>query len=87
MTENIALNLTAEQRKWLRAQMKQGGFSQTADYLSDLLVREQLRQEHERIEGLLDEALVSGEPEPVTPETWRRIRAEVKRRVTRKARP
>lgn len=61
-------------KKWVESQAAKRGFDTNA-YFLDILMREKEIDVRERIDQILMEALSSGEPTPVTNETWERIRS------------
>ena len=61
------------------------GYSSVSEYFRELIREDQKRLAKERLERLLLEGLDSGEPVPVTPEYWEKLRARV-REQTKKAR-
>ena len=61
------------------------GYSSVSEYFRELIREDQKRLAKERLERLLLEGLDSGEPVPVTPEYWEKLRARV-REQAKKAR-
>ena len=71
----FSLAMPADMRRWVDARVARDGYGDVADYLRDLIERDQ--QDHEadvrRVRGLIDEGIASGivdaEPEAVLDET------------------
>jgi antitoxin ParD1/3/4 len=75
-------------KQWVDEQVKQGGFATASEYLRQLIRNEQRRQARLNVEAKLAEAEQSGEPIPVTDETWeeteKRVAQRLKVRVTKR---
>lgn len=59
------VSLPDPMKSWVEARTKDGRYSNVSDYVRDLIRRDQSRQQAiDDIQGLVDEGLQSGEPQP-----------------------
>jgi antitoxin ParD1/3/4 len=81
---NVSLPKTL--KKYVEAQVKEGGYSTPSEYVRALVREDQKSKAEEKLETLLLEGLNSGEPIEVTPEFWRERRRELLKRLQKKSR-
>ena len=81
MRTTMNISLPAQLKSWIERQVAGKGYSTASEYVRDLLRREQEQQARAYVEQKLTEALESGEPTPMTPEDWQRIRTVGLRRA------
>ena len=74
---NLNLLLPESFKDFIDQQVAKGGYSAPDEYLCDLVREARERAEEERLEQLLLEGLDSGDPIEITPEFWRKKRAEL----------
>ena len=76
----ITVNLTDDLQHFVEGQVDVGRYGNAGEYIARLLLR--AKQGKQRLESLLIEGLESGEPLPLDDDEWRRIRDEVRSRLT-----
>ena len=68
------ITVTDQQDKWIKAQIKAGGFTTDSEYIRDLIRRDQTRSaETEAIRAELIRGEESGEPQPFDGVRFKRI--------------
>lgn len=77
----LNISLPDEMRKFVDEQASGGSFSTPSEYVRHLIREDQRRLAREKLEALLLEGLDSGPMEPMTPQDWQDIRAEVAERL------
>lgn len=83
---NMNLPLPDSLKSWVEEQAALGGYPSPADYVHQLLRKEQKEQNQklrDEIEQKLLQALDSGDPVDVTPEFWEARRQELMQRMAR----
>jgi antitoxin ParD1/3/4 len=75
------ISLSPALKQWVDRQIEQGGFGTASAYIRQLLREEQKRQARRAVEAKLQEALDSGEPVPVTAQTWKETAQRVEARL------
>ncbi len=75
------ISLPDEMRAFVEEQLKSGGYSTASEYLRELIRNAQKEKARARLEALLLEGLDSGDPIEMTPESWRELREEARRRA------
>jgi antitoxin ParD1/3/4 len=73
---NVTISLSKEQQAFVRAQVKAQGLRSAREYLEQLLVTEQLKAQHKRVDALLLEGVQSGPATPMTGADWKEIERE-----------
>ncbi|HLM54019.1 MAG TPA: type II toxin-antitoxin system ParD family antitoxin [Pseudoxanthomonas sp.] len=73
------ISLPDELKHFIDAQVSEHGYGSSSEYLRDLVRRQ---RDVEKLRGLLLEGADSGPGEPVTPDTFRRMREELHGRTT-----
>ena len=87
----IEVHLPEDLRAFVEARAAEKGFASAAEYLADLVRREQVQvegydlEDPEVLERLLLEGLDSGPPIEMTPEYWQKMRDELNREFRGKA--
>jgi antitoxin ParD1/3/4 len=71
------ISLPPALKAWVDEQIDRGGFGTASEYIRQFLREEQRRQARRAVGGKLADAEASGEPVPVTAQTWE----ETERRV------
>jgi antitoxin ParD1/3/4 len=77
---NVNLNLPEELQQFVNGQVDVGKFEGVSSYIEALIAR--AKEGKEKLEALLIEGLDSGEPIPLDPNEWKRIRSEVSGRLS-----
>jgi antitoxin ParD1/3/4 len=72
-------------KKFVDEEVREGGFASTSDYMRDLIRQRQRAKAEELLRRLIAEGLASGPAEPVTKDTFRRMRKELRERHAREA--
>jgi antitoxin ParD1/3/4 len=80
------ISLPPALKEWVDQQIDLGGFGTASEYIRQLIREEQRRQTRRDVEAKLAEAEDSGEPEPVTAETWQQSEERVKERLRKASR-
>ena len=81
----LNISLPDAMREFVDERVAGGGYSTASEYIRQLIREDQKRLAAERVEALLLEGLDSGTPVEVTDEWWDRKKAELTKRVQRKA--
>ena len=81
-TMNIAL--PDELKEYVQKQIRKGGYSSVSEYVRELIRNYQRERARQVFEAEVLKGLHSGESEPMTPEDWAEIRAEVTKRYKKK---
>jgi antitoxin ParD1/3/4 len=68
--ESVNIALPEALESFVRSRVSAGGYGSVSEYVGALIREDQKRQAEERIDGLLREALESGEPIEVGPGYW-----------------
>ena len=67
-TTRKTITVTDQQDKWIKAQIKTGGFTNDSEYVRDLIRRDQARKaEIEAVRAELIKGEASGDPQPFDP--------------------
>lgn len=66
-------------------EVRHGGFASTSDYMRDLIRQRQRTKAADTLRQLIAEGLSSGSAEPVTAETFAKMRQELHERLAREA--
>ena len=74
-TMNISLPDTL--REFVESRVTEGGYSTASEYFRELVREDQKQKAHARLEELLLEGLASGSATDITPEFWRKLRADI----------
>lgn len=82
-TMNISLSEPLKQ--FVDEEVREGGYSSTSDYVRDLIRQHQRRKAHDLLRQLIAESLASGPAEPLEPDTFERMRRELRERYAREA--
>jgi antitoxin ParD1/3/4 len=80
------ISLPPALKQWVDEQIDEGGFGTASEYIRQLIREEQRRQARLAVEAKLEEAEASGQPRPVTAETWKGTEQRVTRRLRAAAR-
>lgn len=75
----MELNITLPEdcMRFIEAEVAAGGHESASEYIQCLLMKELLRKNRAKVDGLLLQGLASGEPRPWTDETVENIRQRV----------
>jgi len=76
----VTLRLTEDLQRFVEGQVERGEFEGAADYIQALIERAKRGQQN--MDNLLIEGLDSGDSIPLDASEWRRIRADVKQRLS-----
>jgi len=77
--ESMNISLPEGMKEFVETQVNAGQFSTASEYVRQLIRKEQIKKERDRIDKLLLEAL-DGEFTPMTKQDWDDIRENVRRR-------
>jgi len=76
------ISLPDQMKAWVEAQSKDGRYSNSSDYVRDLIRREQIKAEKiANMQRLIDEAYASGDSDMSVDEVFAEARAEAVARV------
>ena len=76
----VNLNLSEELQQFVNGQAEAGRFGGPAEYIEALI--ERAKNGKEKLEDLLIGGLDSGDPIPLDPDEWSRIRRDVEQRLS-----
>ena len=79
------VSLPDQLREFVDQEVREGGFASTSDYMRDLIRQRQREKAAEFLRQLIAEGLASGPAEPVSKETFARMRKELRERLAREA--
>ena len=65
-------------KEFVDHQIAEGRYSTVSEYIRDLIRDDEKRKAEDRLEALLLEGLEGGADIPVTPESWRDLKAEAR---------
>ena len=83
-TTRKTITVTDQQDKWIKAQIKTGGFTNDSEYVRDLIRRDQARNtEIEAVRAAVIKGEASGDPQPFDAARFKR---EMSTKHARKAR-
>ena len=74
MRSTMNISLPPDLKNWLNAQVQEGGYGTASEYVRDVFRRIRERQERERIDGLLLEAVEDGVVGVMDARYWARLR-------------
>ena len=74
MSTTINISLPSPMKKWIDKQVASRGYETTDAFFMEMLRREKALAARERIDDILSDAIGSGQPTPMTPKDWDRIR-------------
>ena len=80
------ISLPESMKKYVDQQVETGGYGSVSEYVRELVRRDQKERAQTKLETLLLEGLESGEPIPVTPEYWQKLRRDITARRAKKKR-
>lgn len=86
MKATMQVSLPVPLKEWVDQQVEQGGYATPSEYVRQLLREEQKRQTRRAVEAKLQEALDSGDPVPVTEQTWKASEQRVAERLRQTSR-
>lgn len=79
------VSLPDQLREFVDQEVREGGFASTSDYMRDLIRQRHREKAAEFLRQLIAEGLASGPAEPVSKETFARMRKELRERLAREA--
>ena len=71
-------------KSFVDQQVQSGGYGSASEYIRELVRRDQKERAQDRLEALLLEGLESGDPVPVTPQYWDKLRHDLTARRANK---
>lgn len=75
MATKMNISIPSPLKKWVDNQATQNGYASANEFVSDVLRREQILAEREKLGEILTDCLNSGtRGRPMTPKDWQRIR-------------
>lgn len=77
------ISLADPLKEFVDEEVREGGYSSTSDYMRDLIRQRQREKAAEFLRRLIAEGLASGLSEPVTKDTFARMRKELHERMAR----
>ncbi len=86
MPATMNISLPESMKKYVDQQVETGGYGSVSEYVRELVRRDQKERAQSKLEALLLEGIESGEPIPVTPEYWKKLRRDIVARRAKKKR-
>jgi antitoxin ParD1/3/4 len=83
-TMNISLPPAA--REWIADRVSEGHYASASEYVRELVRQDREQRSADRVDALLLEGLDSGPSKPFTARDWKRIRAQMERRIAKNGR-
>lgn len=74
------ISLPDDLKAFVDAQVAEHAYGSTSEYLRELIRKQ---RDVEKLRGMLLEGFNSGSAEPVTPDTFKRLRAELRERMAK----
>ncbi len=74
------ISLPDELKQFIDSQVNEHGYGSSSEYLRELIRKQ---RDVERLRNMLLDGLNSGPGEPVTPDTFRRMRGELRERMAK----
>ncbi len=84
MPASMNISLPETMKSFVDQQVQSGGYGSASEYIRELVRRDQKERAQDRLETLLLEGLESGDPVPVTPEYWDKLRHDLAVRRAKK---
>ena len=81
----LNVSLPEAMRKWIQAQVADGGYSSASEYVRSLIRADQKRISEERLDALLLEGL-QGKSSEMTAKDWQDIRSQLQERLKKRRR-
>lgn len=78
------ISLPESMKAWVDEQVAAGGYGTASEFFRQLIRDAQQQRLREQIDTKLLEALESGDPVEVTPEYWKKLRKEARKRLANK---
>jgi antitoxin ParD1/3/4 len=76
--QTMNISLPDQLKDFVDTQVASGRYSSVSEYVRDLIRDDEKRKAQEKLEALLLEAIESGDPIEMTPQTWADLRAEAR---------
>jgi antitoxin ParD1/3/4 len=85
---NTSMNVSLPEtlKDYVQERVAEGTFSNPSDYVRALIREDRKRKAEERLDELLMEGINSGPAEPMTPEDWADMRANLEEHIARRQR-
>ncbi|HEY9692164.1 MAG TPA: type II toxin-antitoxin system ParD family antitoxin [Oculatellaceae cyanobacterium] len=77
----LKISLPEYLQQFIDQQVKQGGYSNTDEYIYHLILEEQKRNTQQQLEEMLIAGLDSGNPIEITDDWWKNKRAELAKKL------
>ena len=77
----LKISLPESLQQFIDQQVKQGGYSNTDEYIYHLILEEQKRNTQQQLEEMLIAGLDSGNPIEITDDWWENKRAELAKKL------
>lgn len=77
------ISLPEELKQFIDTQVSEHGYGSSSEYLRELIRERQRREAEETLRALIAEGLASGPPQPVTKDTFKRLRKDLRERMPR----
>jgi len=85
--QTMNISLPDPLKDFVDDQVNSGRYSSVSEYVRELIRNDEKRKAHEKLEALLMDGILSGEPTEMTRQDWKEIRQEaVKQFDARKSR-
>ena len=79
--QTMNISLPDQPKEFVDVQVGSGRYSSVSEYVRDLIRDDEKRKTQEKLEALLMEGIQSGEPNEMTRQDWKGIRAEALKQV------
>lgn len=79
--QTVTISLPTPLQQFVEEQVAEGKYADARAFINALIRVERKRVAEQKLIALVKEAEASGPPQPVTPETWERIRREGLKRL------
>lgn len=77
-TTRKTITVTAQQDKWIKAQIKRGHFTNDSEYIRDLIRRDQDRTQFQALKDAVQEGLDSGMSERTVPQIMKDVETRLR---------
>ena len=77
-TTRKTITVTAQQDKWIKAQIKGGHFTNDSEYIRDLIRRDQDRTHFQALKDAVQEGLESGDSDRTVPQIMKDVETRLR---------
>lgn len=76
-TTRKTITVTAQQDKWIKAQIKRGHFASDSEYIRDLIGRDQDRTQFQKVKDVVQEGVESRDSHRTVPQIMKEVETQL----------